>query len=67
MLDCTEMTWSQMSEIVHSVWVEMKRRNPIGINAYAPAVRRASDLLDEISEAEADNFTSETGPKEPKR
>lgn len=57
MLDCKELTWSQMSELVHSVWVEMKKRNPIGINAYAPAVKHAADLLDELSDAESDNPT----------
>lgn len=67
MLDCTEMTWSQMSEIVHSIWVEIKRRNPIGINMYAPVVKTAADLLDEIAEAEADHFTCEAGPREPKQ
>jgi hypothetical protein len=39
-----------MSEIVHSIWVEMKNRNPIGVNMYAPTVKAASDLLDEIAE-----------------
>lgn len=63
MLDCSEMSWEQMSGIVHSIWKEMKRRNPIGINMYAPAVKYASDLLDEIAEAEAEHATSEAGPK----
>lgn len=65
MLDCSQLTWTQMSEIVHSIWVEMKKRNPIGINMYAPTVKAASYLLGEIAEGEADNFTSESGPKEP--
>lgn len=59
MLDCKELTWEQMAEIVHSIWVEMKERNPIGINMYAPTVKAASELLDEIAEGEKDNPTSE--------
>lgn len=66
-IDYSKLTWMEMSEIVHHIWVEMKDRNPIGINCYAPAVNHAADLLNEIARAEADNFTSECGPKESKR
>lgn len=65
--DCTKLTWREMSKIVLSVHTEMKRRNPIGVNCYAPTVRQAAELLHEISEGEAYNFSSCCGPKEPKR
>ena len=65
MLDCKKLTWAQMAETVHAIHTEMKRRNPIWINAYAGVVKHAAELLDEIAGAEADNFTSECGPKEP--
>jgi hypothetical protein len=65
-IDYAKLTWKQMSNIVLSVHKEMKRRNPIGINFYAGIVKGASDSLKEISGGEADNFTSECGPKEPK-
>lgn len=65
-IDYTKLTWKQMSNIVLSVHKEMKRRNPIGINCYANYVEVAAAALLEISGGEADNFTSECGPKEPK-
>jgi len=61
-----ELTWKQMSKIVSNIHKEMKRRNPIGINFYACYVETAAAALLEISGGEADNFTSECGPKEPK-
>jgi hypothetical protein len=61
------MTWAQMAKTVHAIHVEMKRRNPIWINAYTGVVKHAAELLDEIADCEASNFTSECGPKEPKR
>lgn len=64
--DCKKMTWMHMSKLVLAVHTEMKRRNPISINAYAPTVLAAGILLQEIAEGEADNFSSECGPKEPK-
>lgn len=66
-LDCTKLTWWEMHQIILSVYKEMKRRNPIFINAYTPVMWEASERLREISGAEAINFTSEHGPKEPKR
>ena len=66
MIDCSEMTWKQMSDTVFSIWKEINKRNPIGINLYSPTVLSAGMLLDEIANGEADNFTSECGPKEPK-
>jgi hypothetical protein len=66
MIDCKKLTWMQMSKLVLAVHTEMKRRNPIFVNAYAPTVLAAGTLLREIAEGEVGNFTSEAGPKEPK-
>jgi hypothetical protein len=65
-LDCTKLTWMEMSKIVLSIHKEMKRRNPIGVNFYAGHVKCAADLLEEIAGGEAYNFSSECGPKEPR-
>ena len=62
-----KMTWAEMAQTVDSIHTEMKRRNPIFINAYAPTVKHAALLLKEIARGEAGNFTSECGPKEPSR
>ena len=62
-----KMTWAQMAETVDAIHTEMKRRNPIGINLYAPMVKHAAFLLREIAGGEAGNFTSECGPKEPSK
>ena len=66
-MNFTKMTWAQMAETVDAIHTEMKRRNPIGINLYAPTVKTAANLLREVAGAEAGNFTSECGPKEPSR
>jgi hypothetical protein len=65
-IDYSQLTWKQMSNIVLAIHKEMKRRNPIGINCYAGYVETAAAALLEISGGEADNFSSESGPKEPK-
>ena len=61
MIDYKCLTWEDMSAIVNEIAIEMKRRNPIGINMYAPTVKAAAYLLKEIADAEADNPTSEVG------
>lgn len=62
MLDCSQLTWEQMSDLVRAVWLETKRRNPLGVNAYQPMFQTTIDALDEIDEAERNNPTSEAGP-----
>lgn len=62
MLDCTTMTWEQMSEVVFAIREEAKRRNPIGINCYVPFLQAAEEALTEIADGERDNPTSEAGP-----
>lgn len=62
MLDCTQMTFEQMSDIVRSLWLEVKRRNPIGVNFYKGQFAVAIAALDEIGEAEKENPTCEAGP-----
>lgn len=62
MLDCSQLTYQQMADLVRAVWIELKDRNPIGVNAYTAALAQAVTDLEEIHEAEIDNFTSESGP-----
>ena len=59
------MHYAEMAATVRLLWAEVKRRNPIGVNVYTGLLHAAFDL-DEISAAEAQHFTSEHGPKEPK-
>ena len=49
MIYAKTMTWAQMAETVDAIHTEMKRRNPIGINLYAPTVKAAVFLLREIA------------------
>jgi hypothetical protein len=60
------LTYREMADLVRSVREEVKRRNPIFVNAYTPHLDGAVGALEEISVGEARNFTSESGPKEPK-
>ncbi len=66
MLDCSQLTYAQMADIIRAIWLEVKRRNPIGVNAYARSMMSALESMTEIADAEADNFTSEHGPIEPR-
>lgn len=67
MLDCTQMTWEQMSEIVFAIRLEASRRNPIGINLYLPVLKEAEEALVEIAEGEAVNPTSACCPTKARR
>jgi hypothetical protein len=62
MLDCTEMTWEQLADVIRTVWWELKRRNPIGVNLYAPAFSGVINVLDEVEKAEREDPTCEAGP-----
>jgi hypothetical protein len=61
-LDYTKLTWGELAEVIRSVWHEMKRRNPIGINCYGAPFQTAFAYLVEIEEAEKENPTAEVGP-----
>jgi hypothetical protein len=61
-LDYTTLTWGEMAEIIVSIWREMKRRNPIGINCYQSPMFNAVAAIDEIAKAEKYNPTCEAGP-----
>lgn len=65
MLDCTQLTYEQMADLVRSIREELKRRNPIFVNHYCQIVNGAVDALEEISDGEVGNPTSEEGPEEP--
>lgn len=58
------LQYSQMADIVKAIYKELKRRNPIGVNAYTEGLAQAHADLAEISGAEVGNFTSECGPQE---
>lgn len=64
--DLSKMTYRQMADLIEAVGVEVKRRNPIGVNMYLQPVRVAWAMISEIADGEASNFTSECGPREPK-
>ena len=64
MLDCSQLTYQQMADVVRSIRNEVKERNPIFVNAYVQPIDAAIASLEEISGGEVDNFTSESGPKE---
>jgi len=57
-----DLSWPEMAELVHLVWLETKRRNPVGVNFYQPAFEATMNALDEIAVAEALHPTSDCGP-----
>jgi len=67
MVECSGLTYCEMAQIVNDIRLEVKRRNSIGVNLYVGALERAALDLWEISGGEQGNFTSECGPKEPRR
>jgi hypothetical protein len=67
MTDLKQMTFTQLAEVVESVWLEVKRRNPIFVNAYHAPFLAASKNLREIGKAEKDNPTCEAGPAQARR
>ena len=60
--DFKKLTFNQLALVVESVWAEVKRRNPIGVNMYGGGFAQAAFDLREIEEAEKDNPTCEAGP-----
>lgn len=64
MLDCSQLTYQQMADLVRAIRLEVKERNPIFVNAYMQPINDCIDALEEISGGEESNFTSESGPKE---
>lgn len=64
MLDCTQLTYQQMADVVRSIRNEVKERNPIFVNIYLQPINEAINALEEISGGEVDNPTSESGPVE---
>ena len=62
MKDLKNMTFSELAEVVESVWLEVKRRNPIGVNAYMSPFYVCRSLLRKIGLAEKGNPTCEAGP-----
>lgn len=58
----TKMSFLEMADLINLIWLEMKRRNPIGINFYEPDMLRSVEAVKEIHYAELDNPTCEEGP-----
>jgi hypothetical protein len=56
MLDCSQLTYLQMADIVRSIRKEVKERNPLFVNAYIVEVDRA---LEELDDMEKDNQDSD--------
>lgn len=54
-IDFTEMTWIEMRDVLIGIWLEVKRRNPSGIDMYRNAFRGVYDALKDISENESGN------------
>lgn len=67
MLDCSQLTYEQMADIVRAIRNEVAERNPIFVNCYLGAINVAIDALEEISGGEVGNPTSESGPQEERR
>ncbi len=65
-VDFTKLTYRQMADLIEAVGVEVKNRNSIGVNMYVGHIRQAWAAVNEIANGEAYNFTSESGPREPK-
>lgn len=65
MPDCSKMTYREMANTVRAIAYEVKERNPIFVNFYMEPICSAIAALEEISDGERDNFTSESGPPEP--
>jgi hypothetical protein len=61
-MDLKKMTFAQLVGVVESVWLEVKRRNPIGVNMYGGPFSAAAANLREIGKAEKSNPTCEAGP-----
>lgn len=61
-LDYTQLAWEEMVAVIRALQIEMKRRNPIGINMYMGPMYAAHAALDEIARAEKDHPTCEAGP-----
>jgi len=57
-----KMTLAELAEVVMSVWVDVKRRNPIFVNSYETPFAVAVMNLRQIGKAEKDNPTCESGP-----
>lgn len=65
-IDLTGFTFKDLSALVLNIWLEVKRRNPIGVNWYGSHFMVTANALQEISEGEKSNPTSENGPQEKK-
>lgn len=59
-----KLQYKTMAQMIRAISLEVSRRNPIMVNAYLPLIDRAAEAVQEISDGEVWNFTSECGPRE---
>lgn len=48
MLDCTQLTYGQMADLVRAIAIEVKNRNALFVNAYVAIINGTVDALDEL-------------------
>jgi hypothetical protein len=60
------MYYWEMATLIRAIKEEVKHRNPIGVNLYTGYIEGAVTALEEISDGEIGNPTSESGPREAK-
>ncbi len=57
-----DATFEEMGKLVGMIQREVKRRNPIFVNAYTPYLEQAESALKELHVAELRNPSCEEGP-----
>lgn len=55
--DLTKYTFGEMGMLIWDIWIEVKRRNPIGVNFYGSYFADAVKVCCEIDAAELENPT----------
>lgn len=63
-MDYSYSSYAAMAKEIRAIRMEILRRNPIAVHTYTPYLEAAAAALDEISNGEKNNFTSEAGPRE---
>lgn len=51
------MSYGQMAKIIKDISVEVKRRNPLWVNIYAPIINQSADALLDLQDMKDDNQT----------
>jgi hypothetical protein len=48
------LTYTQMADVIRAIAKEVKRRNPLFVNAYVPIIVNAADAVEELDEDEGE-------------